>query len=282
MFLWTIDYDCTILESDDQQVTCEMKHTGNPEKFMITFVYAKCKDELRRTLWDRFIHLSTVKIPWCTMGDFNVITSIDEKKGGIPYNMNKSFEFISVIEASGLIDLGYSGSQYTWCNNRAEEARVWKRLDRAMVNDHWLEKMPQTVITHLPSVGSDHNPLLLEMIDKQEHTIKYFKFLHLWVENENFMSTIQNCWEKEVTGDPMWCLHQKMKRLVSTLSAWSKREYGDIFATVKEFEEKVRNAEIDVLHNNTADSRTKLHCVNAEYIKFLKMEATILKQKTQL
>ncbi|KAH0654383.1 hypothetical protein KY289_032061 [Solanum tuberosum] len=97
---------------------------GNPEKFMITFVYAKCKDVLRRTLWERFIHLSTVKIPWCTMGDFNVITSIDEKKGGIPYNMNKSFEFISVIEGSGLIDLGYSGSQYTWCNNRAEEARV--------------------------------------------------------------------------------------------------------------------------------------------------------------
>ncbi|KAH0697938.1 hypothetical protein KY289_015420 [Solanum tuberosum] len=135
-FFWTIDYDCTSLESDDQQVTCEMKHTGNPEKFMITFGYAKCKDELRRTLWDRFIHLSTVKIPWCTIGDFNVIISIDEKKGGIPYNMNKSFEFISVIEASGLIDLGYSGSQYTWCNNRAEEARVWKRLDRAMVNDH--------------------------------------------------------------------------------------------------------------------------------------------------
>ncbi|KAH0684385.1 hypothetical protein KY285_021899 [Solanum tuberosum] len=129
-------------ESDDQQVTCEMKHTRSLEKFRITFVYAKCKDELRRPLWDRFIHLSTVKILWCTMGDFNVITSIDEKKGGIPYNMNKSFEFISVIEESGLIDLGYSGSQFTWCNNRAEEAKVWKRLDRAMANDQWLERMP--------------------------------------------------------------------------------------------------------------------------------------------
>ncbi|KAG5586089.1 hypothetical protein H5410_046523 [Solanum commersonii] len=116
---------------------------------MITFVYAKCKDELRKPLWDRFIHLSTMKIPWCTMGDFNMITSINEKKGGIPYNMNKSFD------------------------------------------------------------------------DKQEHTIKYFKFLNLWVDNESFMNTVQNC--------------------------WSKREYGDIFATVKEFEEKVKNAEIEVL-----------------------------------
>ncbi|KAG5580343.1 hypothetical protein H5410_050970 [Solanum commersonii] len=73
-----------------------------------------------------------------------------------------------------------------------------------------------------------------------------------------------------------------MKRLASTLSSWSKREYGDIFATVKEFEEKVRNAETEVLHNNTADNRTMLQCANAEYIKFMKMEAAILKQKTQL
>lgn len=97
------------------------------------------------------------------------------------------------------------------------------------------------------------------------------------MENETFMSTIQNCWEREVTGDPIWCLHQKLKRLASTLSSWSKREYGDIFATVKEFEEKVRNAETEVLHNNTADNRTKLQCANAEYIKFMKMEAAILK-----
>ncbi|WMV30092.1 hypothetical protein MTR67_023477, partial [Solanum verrucosum] len=254
----------------------------NLEKFMITFVYAKCNVELRKALWDRFIHLSTIKIPWCTMCDFNVITSIDEKKGGIPYNMNKSFEFISVIEASGLIDLGYSGSQFTWCNNRAEEARVWKRFDRAMVNDIWLEKMSQTVITRLPSVGSDHSPLLVEMIDKQEHTIKYFKFLNLWVDKESFINTVQNCWVREVTGDPMWCLHKKMKRLASTLSCWSKREYVDIFASVKDFEEKVKNAEIEVLQNNTANNRTKLQCVNAEYIKYLKMEADILKQKTQL
>ena len=49
-----------------------------------------------------------------------------------------------MIEAFVLIDLGYTGIPFTWCNQRDANARVWKRLDRAMVNDNWLEHMPQT------------------------------------------------------------------------------------------------------------------------------------------
>ncbi|KAH0633200.1 hypothetical protein KY284_035986 [Solanum tuberosum] len=157
--------------------------------------------------------------------------------------MNKSFDFLSAIEACGLMDLGYSGHHFTWCNQRATEARVWKRLDRAMTKDKWLEHMAQTTITHLPAVGSNHSPLLMENVGREGQQTKYFKFLHCWVENENFMHTVKECWEREVQGNPMWKLHQKMKRLASTLSEWSRREFGDIFAVVKEFEEQVRQAE---------------------------------------
>ncbi|KAH0765178.1 hypothetical protein KY285_001049 [Solanum tuberosum] len=221
-------------------------------------------------------------IPWCTIGDFNVITSTEEKYGGIPYNMTKSLDFISIIEASGLVDIGYSGQHYTWCNQRAEEARVWKRLDRAMVNDKWLELMPQTTITHLPSVGSDHCPLLMEMEVRLENKFKYFKFLHCWTENENFLTTVKGCWQKKISGNPMWRLHQKMKLLASTLSTWSKKEYGNIFCSVVNFEEQVKAAKEDVIQQNTKENRTKLHLLNAQYIKYLKLEASILKQKTQL
>lgn len=71
-----------------------------------------------------------------------MITTQEEKKGGIMYNMNNSFDFISIIETCGLIDLGFNGQPYTWCNQIITEARVWKRLDWAMVNDKWLEVMP--------------------------------------------------------------------------------------------------------------------------------------------
>ncbi|XP_049405105.1 uncharacterized protein LOC125868520 [Solanum stenotomum] len=172
-------------------------------------------------------------IPWCTIGDFN---------------MKKIFEFISMIEVCGLVDLGYTGPPFTWCNQRATQARVWKRLDRSMVNNKWLEVMPQTTIEHLPSVGSDHSPLLMEMIRKNESHTKYFKILQCWVDNDNFMKTVQDCRDREVTG----------------------------------IEETIRKAEEELLTNNTEDCRKQLHLMNANYIRFLKLEESILKQKTQL
>ncbi|XP_049364527.1 uncharacterized protein LOC125829333 [Solanum verrucosum] len=73
-----------------------------------------------------------------------------------------------------------------------------------------------------------------------------------------------------------------MKLLASTLSTWSKKEYGNIFSNVINFEEQVKAAEEDVIHQNTEENRSKLHLINAQYIKYLKLEASILKQKTQL
>jgi len=119
-----------------------------------------------------------------------------------------------------------------------------------MVNDKWLEVMPQTTIENLSSVGSDHTPLLMEMFRANESHIKYFKFLHYWVENDTFMKTVQQCWTKEISGNPMRKFHQKLKRVSATLSIWSKQEYGDIFAKVREFEDNIRKSEEELMTNN--------------------------------
>ncbi|KAM3286888.1 hypothetical protein P3S67_025687 [Capsicum chacoense] len=151
-----------------------------------------------------------------------------------------------------------------------------------MVNDKWLETMPHTSITHLPSVGSDHCPLLMEVQEIPQTNIRYFKFLHWWTENQTFLDTVRSCWNRDTTGNPMWTFHVKMKRLAATLSNWSKNQYSDIHVMVKEYEGKVSLAEEDMLNHNTDENRTKLHVVNAEYIRYLKLEESILKPKTQL
>ncbi|WMV49611.1 hypothetical protein MTR67_042996 [Solanum verrucosum] len=99
--------------------------------------------------------------------------------------------------------------------------------------------------------GSNHCPLLLEMGIRSDQDIKYFKFLHFWVENKSFLDTVKRCWERDASGDPMWTLHQKMKRLASTLSNWSRREFGDVFAIVRDYEDQVQTAEAEVMTNNT-------------------------------
>lgn len=170
----------------------------------MTFVYAKCRDTLRRPLWNNLVQLSPLTQPRCTIRDFNVITKVYEKLGGIPYDIRKIFEFMGVIEACGLIDLGFYGSKFTWSNLRGAQFRIWKRLYRAMVFDAWLKDIPLSTITHLSSVGSDHCPLLLEMQERVDSYVKYFKFLDCWVEHPIFINTVENCWQKPCAGIPMW------------------------------------------------------------------------------
>ncbi|KAK4737426.1 hypothetical protein R3W88_001123 [Solanum pinnatisectum] len=191
-------------------------------------------------------------------------------------------DFIGIIEACGLMDLGFNGPRFTWSNQRGINFRIWKRLDRAMVNDKWLQNMSQTTITHLPSVGSDHCPLLMEMNTRVDTHIKYFRFVNCWTDQPSFEESMASLWNRQIEGNPMWTFHQKMKRLAATLSVWSKEKFGDIFAKVRDFEERVRVAEENLIHNNTEEHRAVLHGINAEYIRFIKLEDSILKQKTQL
>ncbi|KAK6793719.1 hypothetical protein RDI58_007172 [Solanum bulbocastanum] len=281
---WINDITCSVIENDEQQITCELNHTKASAKYIKTFVYAKCKDYLRRPLWDRLLHIADTRdtTPWCTVGDFNVIKETDEKLGGIPYNMRKSIDFIGVIEACGLIDLAFNVPKFTWSNQRGVNFRIWKRLDRAMANDKWLHVMPHTSVTHLPSVGSDHYPLLMEMYAKTDEGIKYFKFLNVWTSQPSFHETVTQYWTRPIESNPMWTFHQKLKRLASTLSVWSKEQFGDIYAKVREYEERVKVMEENLIHNNTEENRAQLHSTNAEYIKCMKLEDSILKYKTQL
>ncbi|KAK4729613.1 hypothetical protein R3W88_022601 [Solanum pinnatisectum] len=59
---WNIDIDCKVIEEDEQQITCEIVHNELHTNFTNTFVYAKCKDHLRRPLWERLLHQATVEM----------------------------------------------------------------------------------------------------------------------------------------------------------------------------------------------------------------------------
>ena len=66
--------------------------------------------------------------PLCTVGDFNVINFVEEKHGGLPYNMRKSMDFIAIIEACGLMDIDFSGHKFTWSNKRGINHKILRDL----------------------------------------------------------------------------------------------------------------------------------------------------------
>ncbi|KAG5590384.1 hypothetical protein H5410_040898 [Solanum commersonii] len=92
------------LAMDHAMITCDITHNELHTQFTSTFVDDKCKDHLRRPCGIDFYTLLLKKqIP-------------HKNLGGIPYNMRKSLEFIDVIEACGLLDLGFSKQKFIWSN----------------------------------------------------------------------------------------------------------------------------------------------------------------------
>lgn len=55
---------------------------------------------------------------WVVAGDFNCSLDSGEKKGGLPYPIMKTLAFHSCFSDCGLMDAGFCGSNFTWCNGR--------------------------------------------------------------------------------------------------------------------------------------------------------------------
>ncbi|XP_016491548.1 uncharacterized protein LOC107811177 [Nicotiana tabacum] len=186
------------------------------------------------------------------------------------------------MEYCGLVDLGYVGPRFTWCNNRRPSKRIWKRLDRILVNDKWMQNFHNNYFRHLVRTGSDHLPLLTKCHSEKQEVIKYFRFLNLWVQQPDFLEVFQNNWSTQVTGNAMWRLKCKLQVLSKRLGQWSSERLGDIYDQFNNWEAKVQQLEELDLHMNTEDNREELNKAHTEYVKWLGVQESILRQKSQI
>ncbi|KAJ6729976.1 hypothetical protein OIU85_020844 [Salix viminalis] len=110
---------------------------------------------IRESLWTYFDGLAKASnLPWLVMGDFNDISCASEKCGG---NFDSGGSaFVDWISRNQLIDLGFSGSKFTWCNKRNAEGIIWKRIDRGLSNIAWRLMFPEAHLSHLPALILDH------------------------------------------------------------------------------------------------------------------------------
>lgn len=96
-------------------------------------VYANPCLGIRESLRRYFDGLAQASnLPWLVLGDFNDIVCAKEKCCGNLDNGGQSF--IDWIDRHHLVDLGFFGANFTWCNKTNSEGIIWKRLDGGLCN----------------------------------------------------------------------------------------------------------------------------------------------------
>ncbi|XP_016667281.1 uncharacterized protein [Gossypium hirsutum] len=152
--------------------------TSSRQPLFVTFVYASPNHSKWRSLWETLQRTIPVDgSPWMAIGDFNAILSPSEKRGG--RTLGKRCPFFGEFMDSALLQyLGFRGPHFTWLRGG-----IMERLDRAICNNAWCTLFPNSLVTHLPRLKSDHRPLKLSLMPALHSSQgRPFRFLAGWVE----------------------------------------------------------------------------------------------------
>ncbi|XP_071917167.1 uncharacterized protein [Coffea arabica] len=125
--------------------------------------YASSDAGIRKEQWNVIYRRSAMwGEHWAIMGDLNDITSNGEKWGGNLRAEVRFQDFNSFINNNELVDIGFEGVSWTWCNNWGNEGEVKERLDRILGTKEWIRKMDKAKCLHVKTEALDHCMLVLD------------------------------------------------------------------------------------------------------------------------
>ena len=216
------------------------------------------------------------------MGDFNAIVTTNEKRGGLPFRVDEGMELRTFMSLAGVSDAGFSGSPFTWCNNRGGLARIWKRLDRVLVNQSISSLGVSFMVQHLAREPSDHSPLLISTSTRLDNKPKPFRFLNIWMSRPEFLDVIRSSWAVPCSGKPLQRLAAKLRSVKRAVQLWSREVFGNIFDAVKQAEEAVEVAENAFINEPSQPHWLSLQEARAILKNSLVREEAFWKQKSRV
>ncbi|KAL0281999.1 UNVERIFIED_CONTAM: hypothetical protein Sradi_7275100 [Sesamum radiatum] len=117
-----------------------------------------------------------------------------------------------------------------WHNCSRDARSLWKRLDRLLVNDSWMERWPDTTYVSLSARTSDHSPLVLRG-DTSTRSTGMFRFDNYLARTTEFIPSVCSIWRHHIVGSAMYAITRKLKALKPIFRAQRKRK-GDLSTNV--------------------------------------------------
>lgn len=196
-------------------------------------------------MWDR---ISTVILQCrgdfiCVVGDYNSIRSLGERRGrSEAQNRRDINKFDGFIRGSNLLDMPIQGRKFTYYK---PDGTCKSRLDRALVNNEWLEQWPSASLKGLLRSISDHCPILLGSTVRNWGP-KPFRFINAWTSHPQFKNFVESTWKSyQVQGWGGFVIKEKLKLLKEDLKKWNHEVFGNIDKKIGELKNEIRDLDIE-------------------------------------
>eukprot|EP00253_Pinus_taeda_P001472 PITA_01472 len=205
---------------------------GNSDSFLCVNIYSPQKLEDKLSFLDT-LHKIIRRYPSskCILGgDFNMITTLLEKKGGLRKLSIDVEAFSTFIETAKLVVVYPKTGSFTWNNRRGGDKLIASLLDRFLISERII--MDGTIVESdiLPSGGSDHWPISLIVEVSSTPRNKPFRFEKFWLDHPNFQEMVKKWWSEplEHSGSKMSNLQKKLKMTKQQIKEWNKTVFGEI------------------------------------------------------
>lgn len=134
-----------------------------------------------------------------------------------------------------------------------------------MFNLDFQNYFPNTRVTHLPRIFSDHSPMCFEFQVQDRKRPSGFIFQKMWLDHPSFMQMVAQNWTTPLTGSPGHVLAHKLRRLRGALKDWNWNVFGNIHhkktalqTKVYELEQQLSRQWADDTHHAWKNRKTQI------------------------
>lgn len=126
----------------------------------------------------------------------------------------------------GMVDIGFNGNSFTWCNKRSGEANIREILDRMVTSMDWKIQFDRAGVIHLNSSTPNHSLILLCSVIDHASKPKPFRFLEAWARDPSSERVVHEAWNKRsVHGNRMMTITQ-IRNTTRAFQSWKKNSFG--------------------------------------------------------
>lgn len=232
--LWKSVLNCRVIGSSANFVDVHILENSIPV-WRLTCYYGLPDRERRHEAWEMLRQLARVDpLPWCIFGDFNDMLFASDKSGKHPHPQNLLDGFRSVIEDCELTEVELTGGEFTWEKSKGTPNWVRERLDRAFAENNWWQKFPLCKLTVTHTIYSDHDPIILELLDMSYSRKQFrFRFENIWLKEPSFHEEVSSYWQ----GIPTIFLLPKLISVSSFMAKWGRNFFHKFRDKVKKQKE---------------------------------------------